>query len=129
MHSYVPIQIKAVLTTGVIVLAFVIGLGASFGAKAGDHYVSLSRIFPTGKCSSVIPNFELMEAYFVGGEMTEHKIQNDQGEVVEVITTFINKNRDQWATVVLRRDTKVIFCLYASGIGRGSVDRRTIKSE
>ena len=70
-----------------------------------------------------------MEAYFVGGEMTEHKIQNNQGEVVEVITTFINKNRDQWATVVLRRDTKVIFCLYASGIGRGSVDRRTIKSE
>ncbi len=129
MHSYVPIQIKAVLTTGVIVLAFVIGLGASFGAKAGDHYVSLSRIFPTGKCSSVIPNFELMEAYFVGGEMTEHKIQNDQGEVVEVITTFINKNRDQWATVVLRRDTKVIFCLYASGIGRDSVNRRAIKSE
>ncbi len=129
MSSYVPIQSKAVLTTGVIVLAFVIGLSASFGAKAGDHYVSLSKIFPTGKCSSVIPNFELMEAYFIGGEMTEHKIQNDQGEVVEVITTFINKNRDQWATVVLRRDTKVIFCLYASGIGRGSVDRRTIKSE
>ena len=129
MHSDAPIQFKAVLTTGVIVLAFVIGLSASFGAKAGDHYVSLSRIFPTGKCSSVIPNFELMESYFIGGELTEHKIQNDQGEVVEVITTFINKNRDQWATVVSQRDTKVIFCLYASGIGRGAVDRRTIKSE
>ncbi len=129
MSGFAPIQFKAVLTTGVIVLAFVIGLSASFGAKAGDHYVSLSTIFPTGKCSPVIPNFELMESRFVGGELTEHKIQNNQGEVVEVITTFINKNRDQWATVVLQRDTKVIFCLYASGIGRGAVHRRTIKSE
>ena len=95
-------------------------------AKAGDHYVRLSKIFPTGKCSPVIPNFELMIAHFAGGELTEHKIKDDQGEVVEVITTFINKDRDQWATVGLRRDTKVIFCLYASANGRGSVDRRTL---
>ena len=43
-----------------------------------------------------------------------------------VITTFINKERDQWATVGSRRDMKVIFCLYASGIGRGSVNRRSL---
>ena len=76
MFSYVPIQFKAVLITGAIVLALVLGLGASFGAKAGDHYVSLSNIFPTGKCSPVIPNFELMESRFVGGELTEHKISD-----------------------------------------------------
>ena len=127
MSSDAPIRFKAVLIRGAVALALVIGLSASFGAKAGDHYVRLSKIFPTGKCSPVIPNFELMESYFVGGELTEHKIQDDQGEVIEVITTFINKDHDQWATVVLQRDTKVIFCLYASGIGRGAVDRRTLK--
>jgi hypothetical protein len=67
-----------------------------------------------------------MISQFAGGELTEHKIRNDRGEVIEVITTFINKNRDQWATVGSRRDTKVIFCLYASGNGRGSVNRRTL---
>ncbi len=127
MSSYVPIQFKAVLIRGA--LALVIGLSTSFGAKAADHYVSLTKIFPVGKCSPVFPNFELMIFHFAGGELTEHKIHNDQGEVIEVITTFINKERDQWATVGLRRDEKVIFCLYASGIGRGSVNRRTLKSE
>ena len=92
-----------------------------------SDYVSLSKIFPTGKCSSVIPNFEAMISHFTGGEITEYKIQDDQGELIEVITTLINKEGDQWVTIVLRRDTKVIFCLYASGIGHGSVDRRTIK--
>ena len=112
-----------------IALALVMGLSMSFGAKADDHYFSLSKIFPDGKCSSVILNFELMMAGFAGGEFTQHKIYDDRGEVVEVISTFINKDRDQWAIVGSRTDEKVIFCLYASGIGRGSVDRRTLKSE
>ena len=112
-----------------LVAMMVFLLAAPAGARADGHFVSLSKIFPTGKCSSVIPNFELMMAHFAGGEFTEHKIQDDKGEVVEVITTFINKDRDQWATVGLRRETKVIFCLYASGIGQGSVERQTIKPE
>ncbi len=126
VSSYVPIQFKAVLIRGAVALALVIGVSTSFGAKAGDHYISLSKIFPVGKCSPVIPNFEVMISQFAGGELTEHKIHNDQGEVIEVITTFINKDRDQWATVGSRRDEKVIFCLYASGNGRGSVNRRTL---
>ncbi len=126
MSSYVPIQFKAFLIRGAVALTLIICLSASFGAKADDHYISLSKIFPVGKCSSVIPNFEVMISQFAGGEITEHKIHNDQGEVIEVITTFINKDRDQWATVGLRRDTKVIFCLYASGNGRSSVNRRTL---
>ncbi len=129
MSSHVAIQFQAVFIRGAVALALVMGLSASFGAKAGDHYVSMTKIFPVGKCSPVIPNFELMVAQFADGELTEHKIRNDRGEVIEVITTFINKDRDQWATVGLRRDEKVIFCLYASGNGRGSVNRRTIKSE
>ncbi len=126
MSSYVPIRFKAVLIRGTVALALIIGLSTSFGAKAGDHYIPLSKIFPAGKCSPVIPNFEVMISQFAGGELTEHKIHNDQGEVIEVITTFINKDRDQWATVGSRRDTKVIFCLYASGIGRGLVNRRNL---
>ena len=126
MSSYVPIQFKVVFVLGAVTLALVFGLSASFGAKADDHYISLSKIFPIGKCSPVIPNFEVMISQFAGGELTEHKIHNDQGEVIEVITTFINKDRDQWATVGLRRDEKVIFCLYASGNGGGSVNRRTL---
>ncbi len=129
MSSYGPIQFKAVLIRGAVALALVIGLSTSFEAKAGDHYISLSKIFPDGKCSPVILNFEMMIAQFAGGELTEYKIHNGQGEVIEVITTFINKDRDQWATVGLRRDEKVIFCLYASGNGRSSVNRRTLKSE
>ena len=126
MSSYIPIQFKAVLIRGAVALALVIGLSTSFGAKAGDHYISLSKIFPDGKCSPVILNFEVMISQFAGGELTEYKIHNGQGEVIEVITTFINKDRDQWATVGSRRDEKVIFCLYASGNGRGSVNRRTL---
>ena len=126
MSSYVPIQFKAVLIRGAVALALVIGLSTSFGAKAGDHYIPLTKIFPAGKCSPVILNFEVMISQFAGGELTEYKIHNGQGEVIEVITTFINKDRDQWATVGLRRDEKVIFCLYASGNGRGSVNRRTL---
>ncbi len=128
MSSHVAIQFKAVLIRGAVALALVIGLGMSSGVRAGDHYVSLSKIFPVGKCSPVIPNFEVMISRFAGGELTEHKIHNDQGEVIEIITTFINKDRDQWATVGSRRDEKVIFCLYASGNGRGSVNRRTLKA-
>jgi len=129
MSSCVSIPFKAVLIRGAVALALVIGLSTSFGAMAGDHYISMSKIFPVGKCSPVIPNFEVMVSQFAGGELTEHKIHDDQGEVIEVITTFINKERDQWATVGLRRDEQVIFCLYASGNGRGSVHRRTLKSE
>ncbi len=126
MSSYVAIRFKAVLVRSAVPLALIIGSSISFGAKADDHYISLSKIFPVGKCSAVIPNFEVMISQFAGGELTEHKIRNEQGEVIEVITTFINKDRDQWATVGSRRDTKVIFCLYASGNGRGSVNRRTL---
>ena len=110
-------------------VAMMVLLANPAGAKADGHYVSLSKIFPTGKCSPVIPNFEVMIAGFAGGEFTEHKIHDNQGEVVEVITTFINKDRDQWATVGLQRDTKVIFCLYASGIGQGSVERQPLIPE
>ncbi len=70
MSSYVPIQFKAVFVRGAVTLALVFGLGTSFGAKAGDHYISLSKIFPTGKCSPVIPNFEVMISQFAGGELT-----------------------------------------------------------
>ena len=126
MSSYAPIPFKTVLIRCAVALALVIGLSTSLGVKAGNHYVPMTTIFPNGKCSPVIPNFELMISQFAGGELTEHKIQNDQGEVVEVITTFINKDRDQWATVGSKRDKKVIFCLYASGVGMGSVARRNL---
>ena len=129
MSNHAAIQFKAVLVRGAVALALVIGLSTSFGAKADDHYVSLSKIFPVGKCSPVILNFAVMISQFAGGELTEYKIHNDQGEVIEVISTFINKDRDQWATVGSRRDEKVIFCLYASGNGRGSVNRRSLISE
>jgi len=129
MSSCVSIPFKAVLIRGAAALALVTGLSTSFAALAGDHYISISKIFPVGKCSPVIPNFEVMVSQFAGGELTEHKIHDDQGEVIEVITTFINKERDQWATVGLRRDEQVIFCLYASGNGRGSVNRRILKPE
>lgn len=87
----------------------------------------MAKIFLSGKSSGVIPNFELMTALFVGGEITEYKIRDNQGRVVEGITSFVNKDRDQWAIVGKKTDTKVIFCLYASGIGQGTVDRKTIK--
>ena len=129
IFSYVPAQLEAVRIRGAVALALVIALCTSFAAKADDHYFSLTKIFPVGKCSPVIPNFEVMISQFAGGEITELKIHNDQGEVIEVITTFINEDRDQWATVGSRRDEKVIFCLYASGNGPGSVNRRTLKLE
>jgi len=57
------------------------------------------------------------------------RIYRDQGEATEVISTFINKKRDQWVIVGSKRDQKVIFCLYASGIGHGSVKRLTLKAK
>ncbi len=129
MSNHVPIQFKAVLIRVAVALALVIVLSTSFGAKTDNHYFSLKKIFPNGKCSPVIPNYELMIAGFAGGEFTKYKIHDDQGMVVEVISTFVNKDRDQWALVGSKTDSKVIFCLYASGIGKGSVDSRTIKSE
>ena len=125
----VPVQFKAVLTRGAVALALVVGPGASLGARANDDYFSLKKIFPDGKCSPVIPNFELMVAGFAGGEFTKLNIHDDQGNVVEVISSFVNKDRDQWAIVGSKTDSKVIFCLYASGSGKGSVDSRTIKSQ
>ena len=113
----------------IIAPALVFGLGLSFGAKADDHFFPMSKIFPNGKCSAVILNFELMKAGFAGGEFTQHKILDDQGEALETISTFINKERDQWAIVGSKRDEKVIFCLYASGIGKGSVVRRALKPD
>ena len=129
MSSYAPIQFKAFLIRGAVALTLIICLSASFGSKAGDHYISLSKIFPVGKCSSVIPNFEVMISQFAGGELTEHKIHDGQGEVVEVISSLINKDRDQWVIVGLKTETQVIFCLYASGIGKGSVNSQTISSQ
>ncbi len=119
MFSRLTVQVGAVFVQAALAIALV-----PIGARAADHYVPLSEIFPAGKCSPVIPNFEVLVARFAGGELTEHKIQNGQGEVIEVITTLINKDRDQWVTVGSRRDEKVIFCLYASGNGSGSVVRR-----
>ena len=129
MSSYLLFQFKAVLTRGAVALALVIGPSTSFGARADNSYFSLKKIFPDGKCSPVIPYYELMIAGFAGGEFTKYRIHDDQGKVVEVISTFVNKHRDQWAIVGSKTDSKVIFCLYASGIGKGSVDSRTIKSE
>ncbi len=129
MSSRLPVEFKAVLVRGGAAMALVIGLSVSLEAGASDHYVSLDKIFPAGKCSPVAPNFELLLSRFAGGELTDHKIQTDQGEVIEVITTVVNKGRDQWVTVGLRRDEKVIFCLYASGNGPGSVERRAIEAE
>ena len=111
----------------ILFAVMMVALAAPAGARAGDHYISLAKIFPSGKCSAVAPNFELMMDAFAGGEFTEHKIHDDQGEVVEVITSFVNKDHDQWAIVGLKTETKVIFCLYASGIGGGSVARKVIK--
>ncbi len=113
----------------VILLAVIMLLAVSFGAGADVHYFSLKQVFPSGKCSPVIPNFELMQAGFSDGEITQFKIYDSQGELVEVITSFINKDRDQWALVGSKTVTKVIFCLYASGIGRDSVNSLTSKSE
>ena len=129
MSSYVPTQFKAVLIRGAVALALVIVLSTSFGAEADNHYFSLKKIFPNGKCSPVIPNFELMISGFAGGEFTKYKINDDQGKVIEVISAFVNKDRDQWAIVGLKTDSQVIFCLYASGIGKDSVDSRAIASE
>jgi hypothetical protein len=129
MSITVPVQFKAVLVRGAVALALVICQGASFGARADTHYFSLKKIFPDKKCSPVIPNYELMLAGFAGGEFTQYKIHDDRGEVVEVISTLVNEERDQWAIVGSKTDTKVIFCLYASGIGKDSVDSRTISSK
>lgn len=89
--------------------------------------MALSSIFTAGKCAPVIPHFERLVAAFEGGEMTEHKIPDPSGGAIETITTFINKQRDQWVTVGSKRDQKVIFCLYASGVGKGSLARRIIQ--
>lgn len=121
------IAFKATLCASAVALALAGALSTPFAAWAYDHYVSLSKIFPNGKCSAMALNFELLAAGFAGGELTEVKIHGDQGELVETITTFINKERDQWAIVGSKRDQKVIFCLYASGIGPDSIRRQTIR--
>jgi hypothetical protein len=100
-----------------------------FEADADAHYFSLKKVFPSGKCAPVVPNFELMQAGFSDGEITQYKIHDSEGQLVEVITSFVNKGRDQWALVGSKTETRVIFCLYASGIGRGSVNSLTINAE
>jgi hypothetical protein len=127
--DHLPLRFNAVVVRGAVALALVIGLTTSFGAAADNHYYSLKNIFPNGKCSPVIPNYELMIAGFAGGEFTKYRIYDDRGKVVEIISSFVNKERDQWVLVGSKTDSKVIFCLYASGIGKGSVDSRTIKPE
>ncbi len=109
--------------------AAALGLALSLSAGAGEHLVPLSKIFPSGKCSAVSPYFELLKIAFAGGEQTDHVIYDDKGAVVEIITSFVNKARDQWVLVGSRRDEKVIFCLYASGIGPISVKKRALKAE
>jgi len=118
---------KAAFITGVIVLSGIFGLGLISVAEADHHFIPMSKFFPKGKCSPMIPTFELMAASFTGGEITEYKIRNDRNEVIEVITAFINKDRDQWAIVGSRRARKVIFCLYASGVGKRAAERRALK--
>ena len=103
--------------------------GSPGAPHADNHYFSLKKIFPSGRCSPVILNYELMNIGFAGGEITKFKIHDDQGKVIEVISTFVNKDRDQWAIVGSKTVSKVIFCLYASSIGKGSVDSRTIRPE
>ena len=127
MFNVVFILLKANFMRGAVPLAIVLALATSFEAKAETHYFSLKKIFPNGKCSPVIPNYELMVADFAGGEFTKLKIFDNQGKVVEVISTFINKTRDQWSIVGSKTKSKVIFCLYSSGSGNGSVDRQFIK--
>lgn len=129
MFNYTPLGLKTVLITAAMALPLFTGQSASFGAKEGGDYFSLKKIFPQSKCSPVIPNFELMVAGFDGGEFTKYKIHDDQGRVVEIISTFVNKERDQWVIVGSKTESEVIFCLYASGIGKGSVDRRTIETD
>ena len=113
------------------ILAFVaiVAMSVISPAKADDNYFSLKEIFPSGKCSPVIPNFELMKVGFNDDEITQYKIHDTQGRIVEVITSFINKDSDQWALVGSKTETKVIFCLYASGSGRGSVNKQTFRLE
>lgn len=118
---------KRISTNGAIVLVFTMSIYLTFGAMADQHYFSLKKIFPNGKCSPVIPNYELMIAGFTGGEITKFKIYDLQGNVVEVISIMVSKNRDQWAIVGSKTDKKVIFCLYSSGVGNDSVDRNSIK--
>ncbi len=111
----------------ILVAVVMLLLAGPFGARSDGHYFSLKKIFPNGKCSPIIPNFEAMKAGFTGGEITYYKIHDAQGRLVEVITSFVSKDRDQWVLVGSKTDTKVIFCLYASGIGPSSVDHQTIK--
>ena len=99
MARYPPTPLKAILTSCAVALALVIGQSASFGAAAEDHYFSLKKIFPNGKCSPVVPNYELMVGGFPGGEITKFRIHDDQGKVVEIISTFVNEDRSQGAIV------------------------------
>ncbi len=127
MSSYKSFRFETVLIRSVVALAFVTGLGMNFEAKADNHLFSLKKIFPKGKCSPVAPNYELLIAGFAGGQITKYKIYNTKGKVVETISTLFNKERDQWVIVGSQTDKKVIFCLYSSGVGKGSVERQSIK--
>ncbi len=86
----------------VILIAFATFIGTLIfpEAQADHHYFSLKKIFPKGKCSPVIPNYELMASGFEGGEVTKYKIHDRRGQIIEVISLFVNKTRDQWVIVV-----------------------------
>jgi len=96
------------LNMRVILLAVITLLAMPFGAGADLHYFSMKQVFPSGKCSPVIPNFEVLRAGFVDGEITQYKINDSKGKVVEVITSFINKERDQWALVGSKTETHLL---------------------
>lgn len=127
MSRYTLVHFKIILAWGAVALAFTVGVGTSLPAKADSHLFSLKKIFSKGKCAPVAPNYELLIAGFAGGEISKYKITDKQGRVVEVISTLVNKQRDQWVIVGSKTERKVIFCLYASGSGSGSAEHQAIK--
>ncbi len=108
------------------VLALALALGLSSASKADSHYFPLSTVFTKGKCTLVNPNFERMVTAFAGGEITEYKKRDENGHVTQIITSVVNKERDQWAIVGSRASQRYIFCLYASGVGEGVVDKNPL---
>lgn len=127
IYSYAPHKLKTIAIQITVALVIAIILGVSFQARADTHIISLKKIFPSGKCSPIAPNYEVLVAGFTGGEITKYKIYDAQGKVLETISIFINKQKDQWVIVGSKTVRKVIFCLYSSGKGKGSVDRLTVK--
>lgn len=127
MFNYILKQLTSIFSQSLVALALIIAITTPSEAWADQHYFSLKSIFQNGKCTPVIPNYELMAANFIGGELTKYKIHDRQGRVIEVISIFANKERDQWVMVGSKTVTKVIFCLYSSGTGKDSFEREVIR--